>query len=135
MDEGALQVCENQSELSEMSSVIEARLLVRRAAEPRAVGDSVKAAIVRAARRLGFPPSRTKDLWYGHARRIDAIEMDRLRNVAARREAELLRAQLLAARNALAATDAEFHRPQIDALECALRDMGCEVEPLGFRED
>lgn len=118
-----------------MSSVSEASLLVRRVAEPRDVSDSVKAAIVRAARRLGFPFSRTRDLWYGHARRIDAAEMDRLRDLAAKREAELLRAQILAARNALAATDAEFHRPQIDALECALRNMGTEMVPVGFREE
>lgn len=126
---------EDQSEFSTMSSVSEASSLVRQVAEPRDVSDSVKAAIVRAARRLGFEPSRTKDLWYGHARRIDAAEMDRLRDVAAKREAKLLRTQILAARNALATTDAEFHRPQIDALECALRNMGCSVESLGLREE
>lgn len=123
------------SERSEMSSVNEASVLVRCVAEPREVGDSVKAAIVRAARRLGFSFSRTKDLWYADARRIDAAEMDKLRDVAAKREANALRAQLLAARNALAATDEEFHRPQINALECALRNMGAEVVPVGFREE
>lgn len=126
---------EVQSERSEMSSVSEASSLVRRVAEPRDVGDSVKAAIVRAARRLGFPFSRTKDLWYGDARRIDAAEMDRLRDLAAKREAALLRDKILAARNLLAAGDAEFHRPQIDALEFALRRMGADVVPVGFREE
>lgn len=109
-------------------------MLVRRIAEPRDVGDSVKAAIVRAARRLGFPFSRTKDLWYGDARRIDASEMDRLRDLAAKREAELLRSRLLALRDGLAATDAEFHRETIDALERALRNMGCDVGAVGLRE-
>jgi hypothetical protein len=126
---------EDRSELSEMSSVSEARLLVHRVAEPREVGDSVKAAIVRAARRLGFSHSRTRDLWYGGARRIDSEEMDKLRDIAAKRDADQARANVLAMRNGLAATDAEFHRPTIDALDIALRNLGCEVGPLGFRED
>jgi len=42
----------------------------------------VKAAIRRASRRLGLPFNRTKDIWYGQARRIDAEEMDRLRRGA-----------------------------------------------------
>lgn len=40
---------ENLSEKLEMSSIAEASDLIRRAAEPRPVGDSVKAAISRAA--------------------------------------------------------------------------------------
>jgi hypothetical protein len=42
----------------------------------------VKAAVRRASRRLGLPFTRTRDLWYGDARRIDAAEMDRLRQGA-----------------------------------------------------
>ena len=52
--------------------------LVRRCAEPRPAGDQVKAAILRSSRRLGLPFNRTKDIWYGDARRIDATGMDRL---------------------------------------------------------
>lgn len=119
-------------EQSEMSSVVEASELVRRVAEPRAVGDSVKAAIVRAARRLGFPHSRTKDLWYAHARRIDADEMDRLREEAGRVEARIAVAHLLGLRNSLTAADPDFHRPQIVALDDALRALGSEVRPVAF---
>lgn len=77
-----LEMSEIQSEKSEMSSVVEASTLIRRVAEPRPVGDSVKAAIRRAARALGFSFSRAKDIWYGDARRIDPAEMDALRTQA-----------------------------------------------------
>jgi hypothetical protein len=80
------------------SSIDEAQTLVRRCAEPRPAGDQVKAAVRRASRRLGLSFNRTRDIWYGQARRIDAEEMDRLRRRAenselahaiARAEAEL----------------------------------------------
>jgi hypothetical protein len=64
------------------SSIDEAQTFVRRCAEPRLPGDSVKAAIRCASRRLGLSFTRTRDIWYGDARRIDAAEMDRLRQAA-----------------------------------------------------
>ena len=64
------------------SSIDEAEDLVRRCAEPRPAGDKVKAAVIRASRRLGFSFSRTKDIWYRNARRINATEMDQLRRTA-----------------------------------------------------
>jgi hypothetical protein len=75
------------------SSIDEAQTLVRRCAEPRPAADQTKAAIRRASQRLEIPFSRTRDIWYGDARRIDAEEMDRLRRGA--EKAEL--AQALAA--------------------------------------
>lgn len=91
-----------------MSSVCEAAVLIRKAAEPRPVGDSIKSAIRRAALRLGFSPTRAKDIWYEDARRIDASEMDALRKQAGiyAAVAEQLRYQ-----------DEDFHRAQINALE------------------
>ena len=74
-----VRITENPPTLSYVSSISEAQALVRRCAEPRTAGDQVKAAILRSSRRLGFPFNRTKDIWYGDARRIDAAEMDRLR--------------------------------------------------------
>jgi hypothetical protein len=68
------------------SSVDEAKILVRRCAEPRPAADQVKAAIRRASQRLEIPFSRTRDIWYGEARRIDAEEMDRLRRGAEKAE-------------------------------------------------
>ena len=71
---------------SHASSIEEAQTLVRRCAEPRPAGDLVKAVIRRASQRLGIPYSRTRDIWYGDARRIDAEEMDRLRHGAQKAE-------------------------------------------------
>ena len=42
--------------------------IVRAAAEPREAGDSVKAAIGRAARRLQLGYGRARGLWYGDGR-------------------------------------------------------------------
>src|SRR6202035_5946650 len=68
------------------SSIDEAQTLVRRCAEPRPAGDLVKAAVRRASQQLGIPFSRTRDIWYADARRIDAEEMDRLRRGAEKAE-------------------------------------------------
>lgn len=118
-------------EQSEMSFAREASVLVRQVAEPRTVGDSVKAAIGRAARRLGWPYNRTKDIWYANARRIDASEYEALRKATA--EIRETTNRLLALRDALAAKDSAFHWPEICALERALCGMGCDVESRGVR--
>ena len=68
------------------SSIDEAQTLVRRCAEPRPAADQTKAAIRRASQRLEIPFSRTRNIWYGDARRIDAEEMDRLRRGAEKAE-------------------------------------------------
>ena len=68
------------------SSIDEAQTLVRRCAEPRPAADKVKAAIRRASQRLDMPFSRVRDIWYGDARRIDAHEMDKLRQEAEKAE-------------------------------------------------
>ena len=115
---------ENRSEKSEMSSVAEASVLIRKVAEPRPIGDSVKAAIRRAAKALGFNFSRAKDIWYEDARRIDAHEMDALRGLAERYAniATTLRYQ-----------DEDFHRTQADALEYFANRLG-GVDRTGDRE-
>ena len=118
-----------------MSSVVEASELLRRVAGPRVADDKIKTLIRRAARRLGWGHSRTKDVWYRNARRIDAQEIDQLRDLVARGEASRLRAQLVAMRDGLAAVDAEFHRPTIDAIERSLGAMGGPVGALGLRQD
>lgn len=109
------------SEDSELSSECEASNLVRRAAEPREAGESVKAAIGRAARRLHWSITRTRAIWYAEARRIDSHEMDQLRALA-RQQAE--RHTRIAA--ALAATDPEFHQLDIAAHLSAARQLGGE---------
>jgi hypothetical protein len=64
---------------SSSASIVEAKSLVRRCAEPRPSGELVKTTLHRTSVLLGFSFTRTRDIWYGSARRIDAKEMDRLR--------------------------------------------------------
>lgn len=95
---------------------------LRHLAEPRPVGDRVKAAIGRAARKAGLPYWRAFDLWYAKAHRIDAVELEKIR--AAQRETakggarELydLAKQIEALAQRLSAVDADFTEPHVDAL-------------------
>lgn len=59
----------------------EAAELVRLAAHPFEMGERINSLIGKAARKLGFPYSRTEDLWRMEARRIDSWEMDLLREM------------------------------------------------------
>lgn len=64
------------------ATVEEMRGIVRRAAEPARPGESVKAAIGRAARVLALDWGRARSLWYGDARvAVRADEADRLRRL------------------------------------------------------
>lgn len=112
-------------------SVAEAQSLVRRCAEPREAGEGVKAAIRRASRRLAFPYTRTKDIWYGDARRIDACEMDRLRE-------ETLNAELVVGIDALkrlvAARVPQSH-PMFPELTAALRPLLNDIRPSGLDQE
>jgi hypothetical protein len=104
-------------------SVKEAQSLVRRCAEPRTAGESVKAAIRRVCRRLDLPFTRTRDIWYGDARRIDAGEMDRLRR-------EALNAEFVAGIDALKALSAlrvTHSHPMFAELRAALRLLHSRV--------
>lgn len=100
-----------------MVSDQEACELVRRAAD-RSPGDSIKTAIVRVARKLGWSIPRTKAIWYAEARRIDAAEMDQLRALAREQAARFTRLA-----DAMRAVDPEFHQPDIAALISAARKL------------
>lgn len=86
---------EKPSEGSRMTTVEQAALLMHQIAEPRPVGDTVKAAITRAARAVSAvlqkPMSygRVEDIWRREARRIEASEMDAIRAAHSRRASEL----------------------------------------------
>jgi hypothetical protein len=117
-----------------MSIAAEASSLLRRVAEPRPVGDSVKAAISRAARRVSrfmahpMTHGRAEDIWRQEARIIRAEEMDAIRKAAA--DTRLLAegrdalAQIdarIARLEALLLQDEDFHGPQVAAHRAALR--------------
>lgn len=108
------------SENSEKSSECEACQLLKRAAKPLA-GESVKNALSRLARQLEWNFARTKAIWYGEARRIDAREMDQLRRLAAEQAARFERIA-----QAMRTTDPEFYCDDIAALVSAARKLGGE---------
>jgi sirohydrochlorin ferrochelatase len=96
---------------------------LRLIAEPVHAGESIKALIAKAARRVGFEYWRTHDLWYGRARRIDVAELEAVRaRVRAKEEAQAnaeiaeLRARLQRLESALAVADADFFGPAREAL-------------------
>lgn len=106
------------------SSIAEGQALVRRCAEPRPAGDRVKAAILRASRWLKFPFYRTRALWYGESRRIDANEMDRLREEAAKAELAQAADCIEVLRSRALASDSASSRQVAAALTTALRALG-----------
>lgn len=113
-----------------VSPIEEAQALVRRCAEPRPAGDKVGAAILRVARRTTFLFSRTKDLWYGVAARIDAAEMDQLREVAARVEIALALAGIEILRTRLIGSSSPISRDVVAGLDAALQALG-RTSPRG----
>jgi hypothetical protein len=120
---------EKRSEFKEMSDVVFAAELIRRV-EPRR-HMSVKEWIGTTARRLGWPYSRTKAVWYEDAKRIDAAEMDAIRAAILARETRKLasdhRTQLdriARLKAALAVVDEEFHCEQIVGMERQFRRRG-----------
>jgi hypothetical protein len=108
------------------SSIDEARTLVRRCAEPRPANDSVKAAIRRASQRLEIPFSRTRDIWYGDARRIDAEEIDRLRRGAEKTELAQALAAIEFLKNKIVASSSD---QAITKLRAAL--LAFQGDPVG----
>lgn len=106
----------------------EAQSLIRRCAEPRLAGEMVRLAIARVSRRLKWPLSRTRDLWYGAAKRIDASEMDRLRREADKIEKTKAAAYLRARKIEMEASNSLLARELIAGLDTALRAFGADCD-------
>jgi hypothetical protein len=127
----------DKSSESVMSALAEAQTLVRRIAEPCTAGDSVKAQMLRASRRVGLGFNRIRSIWYADQRvSVSAVEMDVLRRAAGAREqkAEAHRDELVIRVEALEQQlralasripqDADFYGAQADLLRSAVRGMG-----------
>jgi hypothetical protein len=118
---------ERSSEGSRMTTVDLASRLMQDIAEPRPVGDTVKAAITRAARAVSAalqePMSygRAEDIWRREARRIDAAEMDAIRTAHAARakslRQEIQQAQALVGQLEALAASVTGGRPRRSDLE------------------
>jgi hypothetical protein len=115
---------DNLQRSSFASSIEEAKVLVRECAKPRPTEDNVKAAILRASRRLRFAFSRTKDIWYGAARRIDAEEMDRLRKEANEIEIACAIAEIEVLRNRMLALGSPDSQEVVVGIDAALGALG-----------
>lgn len=83
LHEGVFDMGNRRFENSDKLVAAEIRRRVMIAAYPGRPGESVKAAIRRAAHRLSLPFSRTRALWYGLARVIKASEADHVRAITA----------------------------------------------------
>lgn len=112
---------EKQEEKSAMSC--EAADLVRIAAAPGDRG-SIKAQISAAANKLKWKFSRTREIWYGRARRIDAHEMDALRSLAQQQAERYARVA-----EAMRAVDPKMYERDIIALVGAARRLGGQNQP------
>jgi len=127
---------------SAMSALAESQSLIRRVAEPCPAGDSVKAAIGRAARRLRWSYTRARAFWYADDRiKVSADEINQLRTAAKQQAAgtvnhEVL-ARLEAVENMLRALasrlpqDQDFYGAQADQIRNAARDVGRAYRPEG----
>lgn len=124
------------------AAVIEASRLLRVLAEPPSIGDTIKAQLSRAARRIPFwSYRRVKAVWYGEVHSIDADDLEALRALAKQKmkaaedaacdEYSTLVARIQRLERYLASQDADFHRPEIDGLRVAIdgsRRVGRSVD-------
>jgi hypothetical protein len=112
------------SEISFVSTLAEASFLLRRVAEPRPAGDSVKAALSRAWRRLpGWSFNRIRDVWHGDQRiRISADELAQLRRAERERRDGDARTAIREARELIARLErlqntVRLQHPNLDSQE------------------
>lgn len=134
-----LEKSSKNSGISFVSAVAEAAFRLRRIAEPRPVGDRVKAAIDRAAKRVGLPIQRVEHLWYGEARLVKSEEMDAIRRADearlakennAREQAAELGALFAGVAERLRTTDPDFYRNDIASLVDAAGLLGASHRAL-----
>ncbi|UJW87916.1 hypothetical protein [Devosia sp. SL43] len=120
-----------------MSSLAEMKGLVHQAADFTSPSDNWKDRVQAAARALGFGWSRTKDLYYQDARRIDAEEMDHARKIVGklkqdrqRREAAEHVAWLRRTVQSLRADGRQLDGDSLDVLERLAGVVGAEGSAL-----
>lgn len=119
---------ENQLGKSEMSSVDFASTALQRYVAPKGSGHNVKDRITRAARRLGWSVSRTKDVWYADPRvSISAEELRVIEEAAGvkygRAEARTIEELISKADALLAGPEADFYRPLVDGFRAFIRAL------------
>jgi hypothetical protein len=110
-----------------VGSVDKASEFLRELAGPITAGET-KRAIERAGKRAGFSFTRTSDLWYRKARRVEEFEQEAIaaalvkyRRDVARREFHELRTRMARLETLLAQSDPDFHQDTIEQVRQQLR--------------
>ena len=103
--------------------MIDLRRALKELSEPWRCGDRTKCAIDRAAKECGLSFTRTRDIWYGNARRIEAGELEQIeaaltrkRTKVAKNELHELKTRIARLEALLASTDPDFHSETLAAL-------------------
>lgn len=114
-----------------MSDVVLASGLLKELSLPRPPGEFVKNAIARASSLARLEYWRGFDLWYAKARRVEAYELDQIREAlriknerAARNELHEVKMLLARLEARLNAGDTDFYRADIDGLRAAASETG-----------
>jgi len=111
---------------SQMSDVATAQELIQSSFPAHRHGN-IKAAIYAAYRKLRLSTERrAESIWYATAKRIEANEMDALREEKARQEAHAQQLRLHQTAAYLRQIDADFYSDTIDTLERVTHRVGME---------
>ena len=99
------------------------RAALKELSEPWRCGDRVKSAIDRAAKESGLSYARTKQIWYGENRRVEAHELEKVQQALHRRRTKVaknelheLKARIARLESLLSSTDPDFHSEALAAL-------------------
>jgi len=109
----------------------DAALMLKELSLPWAAGERMKSILDRASKLARLKYSRTYEIWYGRARRIEPQEIEqiaealRLKNEkAARNEFHELKFRLAKLEAALSSRDPDFHSPETDYARDMVRQLG-----------
>ena len=109
-----------------MSDVANAQDMIQETFPISTYGNT-KASIYAAYRRLKLTTeTRAKTIWYGRAKRIDAAEMDALREEKARQDAAKQQHRLQETAAYLREIDADLYQPAISTIERVAMGIGSE---------
>jgi hypothetical protein len=109
----------------------DAATMLKELSLPWAAGERMKSILERASRLARLKYSRTYEIWYGRARRIEPHEIKQIAEAlqiknerAARNELHDLKLRLARLEASLSAGDADFYRPSIDYAGDVVRQLG-----------
>lgn len=118
----------------------DAALMLRELSEPWSSGERIKTIIDRTSRLARLSYSRTYEIWYRRARRIEPHELQQIaaalqakREKAARNEFHELKVRLARLEARLLSGDADFHSPTADYARDMVRGYGGQDRPVARR--